>query len=533
MTQRLHTAALALCLALSSGCGSDDSKVAATGGAAGTGGGGAGGTGGAAGAAGAGGALLLAAGEAAEVTLADGNGNLHLSTPAGDEQFVLVLASNQLDDSSGLHDYSVSLGGTFTDSAANVLTTCSLTPDTWQARSLPAETPPSGSGPAVGAERSVDVSTKTGKETITVKALAVGEKAVVWADTTAAHPALIDPAVVQEFLTDFEKTILPRARSIFGVESDLDNDGHIALIFSPLVYDTAVAFFTSCDLNPGFGCPAGNQGEYLYLTPPNAIPPPYNTPNAIKEILAHELSHMIHYNRKVLKNGIGGSNESAYMHEGIGAIAQDVLGYQSGNLYVTKAGLDEIDDYSLADTVADGVQYDLSRDGALRGGSYLFVRWFYDRAGGDVAKPDGSIENLGGPSLLRTVLDAPEPISAVLPSEAGTSLEALAMDFWTTLAMSNREDDGGAAAKNPCFSYLPTAADPVTTRQRGANLFAKFHGQQMLGPKLQPVASADGQLRSGGVELLLLEATSGQAEIALGVSAATGAKPRLRIARVR
>lgn len=532
MTQRLLTTCLALVFALSSGCGSDDSEPSATGGTAGSGG--VAGQGGSGGTAGAGGPLALAAGEAAEVTLADGKGALHLAAPAGDEQFVLVLASEKLDDSSEIHDYAVTLGGSFTDSPASVVSGCSLTPEKWKALTLAPETPPSGTGPAVGTEKSLDVSTKSGKETITVKALAVGDKAVVWGDVTAAHPAVIDPAVVQEFLTDFEKTILPRARGIFGVESDLDKDGHVGLVFSPLVYDTAVAFFTPCDLSPSLGCPSGNQGEYLYLTPPNAIPPPYNTPNAIKEILAHELSHMIHFNRKVLKNATGGSNESAYMHEGIGALAQDVLGYQSGNLYVTKAGLDQIDDYSLADTVADGVQYDLNRDGALRGGSYLFARWFYDRAGGDAAKSDGSVESQGGPALLRTVLDAAEPISTVLPTEAGASLEALAMDFWTTLAMSNREDAGGAAAKNPCFAYLPTVKDPVTTRQRGANLFAKFHGtQEMTGPKLQAAASADGKLRSGGAELLLLEASSGQTELAVSVSAPAGAKPRLRVARVR
>ncbi len=159
---------------------------------------------------------------------------------------------------------------------------------------------------------------------------------MVWADITPANPAVIDPAVVQEFLTDFESTILPRARAVFGTESDEDGDGHVQLVFSPVTKDTAVAFFSNCDLKPSIGCSGSNHGEFLYLTPPNAIDPPYNTPAAIKEILAHELSHMIHFNRKVLKTGLGGWNESAYMIEGVGAFAQDVLGYQAGNFYVTR-----------------------------------------------------------------------------------------------------------------------------------------------------------------------------------------------------
>ena len=355
----------------------------------------------------------------------------------------------------------------------------------------------------------------------------MAEHTVVWADVTTAHPAVLDAAVVQEFLTDFENTILPREREVFGIESDEDGDGHVQLVFTPVTNKTAVAFFSNCDLKSAIGCASSNQGEYLYLTPPNAIDPPYNTPSAIKEILAHELSHMIHFNRKVLKAGTGGWAESAYMIEGVGAFAQDVIGYQAGNFYVTKAGLDAIDQYSLGQTLVDGVQYDLNNDGVLRGGSYLFVRWFYDRAGGDFAETDGSITSKGGPAFLRAVLDAPEGISTVLPEKSGSSMEELATDFWTTLAMSNRDAAGGVAPQNPCFAYLPTQDDPVTTRQRGANLYASFHGQAMTGPKVTPVDQADGQLPAGGADFLEVSATPGQSELSISIGFVGPARARL------
>ncbi len=155
------------------------------------------------------------------------------------------------------------------------------------------------------------------------------------------------------------------------------------------------------------------------------------------------------------------------------------------------------------------------------------MRWFYDRAGGDFAETDGSITSKGGPALLRALLDTPESISSALPKEAGSSMTDLATDFWTTLAMSNREEHAASRPVNPCFSYLPTQDDPLTTRQRGANLYASFHGQQMQGPKVTPVDSADGELSSGGADFLEVDATAGQDTLWVSVSLAGSARVRL------
>jgi hypothetical protein len=524
-TLEIATACL-LALLSSAGCGSSESNdthpsTGGTGGAAG-----------AAGAAGAGGSaaapVTLEPGEAMELEVTDGKTGTHIATPVGDEEFVVVLASTELDTSSELYDYSITTDAPAVDATATKLDGCTLTPDAWVGQALPKETPPSGTGPQKGDQKQLSVQLASGAETIDVEAVAVGNTAVVWSDVTAAHPATLDPAVVQEFLTDFENIILPRARTIFGVESDFDGDGHIGLVFTPLTYQTAVAFFTSCDIAPSFGCGAGNQGEYLYLTPPNAIKPPYNTPNAIKETLAHELSHMIHYNRKVLRNGLSAWFDSAYMDEGVGGFSQDVLGYQAGNFYVTMAALDGIDDFSLSDTLMDNAVYDEQRDGVLRGGSYLFVRWFYDHAGGDSVQSDGTLTSKGGPVLLRKLLDSPDTVATDLPVESGSAIADIAMDYWTTLAMSNRA--GQAAPKNSCFSYLPTVQDPLTGRTRGADLYGSFGGSTLSGPKVH--ASADGQLRAGGGEFVQIAATPGSSELALSVSADPAALPRVRIVRV-
>jgi hypothetical protein len=474
--------------------------------------------------------LSLEPGEVAELSVAeDGTAGERLATPTGSEQFVVLLASTEFDVTTPAFHYSLTPGALAKAGASTLLTTCSLSSAAWSKGVLPREEPPTGAAPAEGATRSLDILTPKGSSSIEARAVAVGEHSVVWVDTTNATS--LDSAFVSEFLSDFEQLIMPRERAVFGAEPDLDGDGRIQLVFSPLTYQTAVAFFTGCDLMSTLtGCPSSNHGEFVYLTPPDAIDPPYNTPKAIKEILAHEISHLLHFNRKVLKNKLRAWSDSLYMVEGVGALAQDVIGYQAGNLYVAMAGLDGLDQLSLGDTLTDLRPYDTARDGALRGGSYWFVRYLYDRGGGD-AQVGSSIENRGGPAFLRALLDARSSVASALPEVAGTQSDDVALDFFTALALSNRDQDGGVAPKNPCFSYLPVELDSATGNPRGASPYASFHGMHMKGPKVQSATAADGSLLAGGVELLQLDANGGASELTFALSVSPEAKPRVRVGR--
>jgi hypothetical protein len=376
--------------------------------------------------------------------------------------------------------------------------------------------------------RNVAIVTPRGVQAIQARVVSAGQHATIWADTT--HPTTLDAAFTAQFLEDFERIILPRARQIFGTESDLDQDGRIQLVFSSLTAERGVAFFTGCDLVEFEGCSASNAGEYLYLTPPDAIAPPYNTPNAIKEILTHELGHLLHFNRKVLRNGLSDWQDGVFLAEGIGALAQDVTGYQAGNLYVTQAGLQGIDRFSLG-AVFDARHAEDRVEGALRGGAYLFVRYLYDRAGGDEAL-GLDIHSRGGPALWRALMEAREPIGRALYELTSARPDALVMDFFSALALSGRDQVGGAAPTNSCFAFLPTVKDPVTGKQRGADPFASFHGSRMTGPATGSAAAPDGVLRAGGVDYLELAARAGAPQVAFELEVDPAAMARLRVARV-
>lgn len=475
--------------------------------------------------------LALAPGEVVELSIEGGLAGARLATPLGTERFIAVLISTRFDAASNSDPYAFNVGAELVSTPRTAATGCALTSTPWSATPPPVETPPVGSAPDAGATRALVMPTPTGTETITVQAVAASASAVVWADVTPAHPAALDAGFVNQFLQDFETVILPRGRALFGMESDVDGDGRVGLVFSPLTRDTAVAFFSACDLAALPGCPAGNGGEVLYLTPPSAIAPPYNTPNAIKEILSHETSHLLHFNRKVLRNRLSSWPDSAYLIEGVGGFAQDAIGPQAGNLHVAKAGLDGIDAFSLSDVLVDGVPYDTARDGVLRGGSYLFVRWLYDRAGGDQLDASNAVVGLGGPAFLRAMLDADRSVATALVAATGRPHADLAADFFTALAMSNQEQNGGAAPSNACFAFRPAGTDPAWSRQRGANLYAQF-SLKMTGPATQPASAADGRLRGGGAEFLLLDA-AGAGELPFGLQLSAGTPARLRVGRVR
>lgn len=478
------------------------------------------------------GPLGLAPGEVGEVAFVDGRAAAELATQPG-EAYVALLVSGRLDDARAVHGYTLEdAPGPAT--ATRVLDACSFGPSPFAGRPPPLEPAPTGDAPAVGTQRQLEVPVGARVETIDAEVVATSERAVVWADVTAAHPATLDPAFVTAFLADYDRVLAPRARALFGAETDVDGDGRVGLVFSPLTRDSAVAFFTGCDLAALPGCHAGNRGEWLYLTPPANIAPPYDTPAAIKEILAHELAHLVHFGRKVVRNRLTSWPDSTYLVEGMGGFAQDALGWQAGNFYVTQAGLDGIDDFSLAETWGAERRATSARDGLLRGASYLAVRWLFDRAGGDVARADGTLEDRGGIAWLREALDARGAVTGVVEAHLAAPRETLVADFYTALALSGGASQGDAAPTNGCFAFAPVIADPVTGRPRGADPRASFHGQKLTGPRARPLAEADGALRAGGVEVLRFDAAEGDVtRVGFVVDDATAARAVLRIARLR
>ncbi|PJB37858.1 MAG: hypothetical protein CO108_20230 [Deltaproteobacteria bacterium CG_4_9_14_3_um_filter_63_12] len=475
-------------------------------------------------------ALALEVGEVVTLAVESDVAQTRLLAELGYEEFVVILVSGLVSDNTSAFPYDLALDDSAELRKVFPVDGCTVDEDIWPQIPPVTELPNPAVPIAVGATRSFWFSSGPGSQQLNARAIAVGDTAVVWLDVASN----MDSLFAKDFLSAFENIVLPRSRTVFGQESDVDGDGRIHLFFTPRTYNVAVAFFSGCDLLEDPYCPQSNNAEMLYLTPPDSIPPPYNTTTAITEILTHELQHLIHFNRKVLRNpSTDPWNDNMYLQEGFGGLAQDVVGYQAGNLYVTKAGFDSIDDFSIADVIKDGGAYDSSRDGALRGGAYLFARWLYDRAGGDAALVDGELLDRGGISFIHALFDGPKTMGKELSDQTNQTNEAITADFFTALALTNRNEIGGSRPLNPCFAYLDTIIDPVTARQRGASAYANFHGQAMTGPAMQTLDTQDGSLRAGGVEYFSLVADGSSKELGLRVDIPSAARPWIRIARIK
>ena len=398
---------------------------------------------------------------------------------------------------------------------------------------LPPRRAPPMAAANVGDERTFTVYDGSAWQTITAKATAVSDTAVLWEDqTTPNEIGTVDEATVEGVLTALSGIVLPRERANFGAESDVDTDGKLAILLSYTVNQYgAVAYVSQCDIGHSAGCGnAGNDAEVVYV----GIPDPddkYGTVAGITETVAHELNHLIYGWHRFVGPGRGNASENIYITEGMSALAQDLTGYNNGNQYVWAAALDATDalgPYASTDSVSvndflrgDGY-YDTDRDGTLRGASYLFLRYLFEQAGGISVDAVGSQTDAGGMGFLHAWFDA-DPLGAdTVEAASGIPLETAILDWYTALVCTGLVETGDSR-----YAYQDRVEDPLTGYSYGVNPYDTIHGWlELHGPPIQDLAEADGSLRAGGVEYLRVDLAAGET-LSVPVAAEALAKGRL------
>ena len=396
-----------------------------------------------------------------------------------------------------------------------------------------------GAPPKVGDKRKFTISNGTAYVQIDAEAVQVDGVAAYWLDKTTTPLATVEAKILQEVADGFSKIVVPRERVFFGQESDVDGDGRIAVLFSPLVAQSATAYVQPCDLlDPTVvaHCKNGNQMELLYVSPPNLLPTHMSSALALLETIAHEFQHAIYFYRKYVLNNLTTSNENPYITEGLSALAQDLTGYQAGNLFVTLAALQNIDVITTPSLTNKAISSYVQQpyDGYLRGGAYLINRYLYDLAGGDSLDSAGTPVDKGGIKWLRAFVDSADAGDTLYEKSTGLTLPVLIEQFWTAMAVSNRGPGGAPISTDKRYNFLPTATCPLTKRDRGCNLFGPTPAPMSLtGPKLQAFDKADGKLRSGGAEFLELKAAASATAVGIEIKTKPEAKAKLRLIRIK
>jgi hypothetical protein len=260
------------------------------------------------------------------------------------------------------------------------------------------------------------------------KVVGVSQHAVVVVDTANPAGGLTDAEYAQ-FGVTFDTLVYPVDTQNFGIETDIDGNGHVIIFYTRAVNELTpannssytVGFFAPRDLFPktaqeGFGaCATSNYAEmfYMLVADPNGE---VNNNKRSKDLinrttigtLAHEFQHLISASRRlyVLKVGGGLYSETRWLNEGMSHIAEELTFYHASGLSprqnITLATLQSssqiataFNRYAVENVVRyheflvspdANSPYDANNDGddlETRASAWAFLRYLADRHGSD------------------------------------------------------------------------------------------------------------------------------------------------------
>ena len=307
-------------------------------------------------------------------------------------------------------------------------------------RPVPVPATASSSMPEVGERRDFNVLGIGGTFTeVTAEVLFVSQHAALYVDTSVLSD--VPTSLVQRLATLFDEPTFPLMAENYGEVSDLDGNGQIIILFTPVVNRLTPAgangfvagFFFGLDLLVDQA--NSNQGEVFYLLVPDPTGE-FSEPHSVTElelvlpaILAHELQHMIHFNERVLKRGAP-RGDALWLSEALAHAAEDVVAeHFTAERDFDTARLFNTENYSRAALYLEQpANWSLIVGAGAaslqeRGAGWLFVRYLQERFGGAV---------LGG--LTKSALTGTENVMAV----SGSSWPELLADWGAALGVEDQ-----------------------------------------------------------------------------------------------
>lgn len=239
------------------------------------------------------------------------------------------------------------------------------------------------STPAVGDIESFKVlgglSSLSNFTTVSAEARCVESKVIFYVDTRVTDANLSD-SDISKLCGEFNET-LTKEFEIFGEPSDVNGDGHVAVLMTPQVNmlgamggGIITGFFFANDLYAGSN---SNNREIVYTLVPDAtgtwgvtIPKSFAMDNLLPAVLPHEMQHAISYNQHVLVNK--GRAEENWLNEGLSHLAEDLLGFGQENPSRVEVYLNDTESYGPITTGSPGL--------AERGAIFLLLRYLYEQA---------------------------------------------------------------------------------------------------------------------------------------------------------
>jgi len=276
--------------------------------------------------------------------------------------------------------------------------------------------------------------------TVNASLVYTGANVLIYADDNMPSGGF-SPTDYNDLGSQFDVQTFPTDTTHFGPPTDIDSNGRILVLFTPVVNDLTPpgtagsgfisGFFLVNDLAPNIFTTA-NSAEIFY----SMVPDPNNehgntfSTNTVKQImpatLAHEFEHMISFGYRFIVAGNGTSfshTQQTWLEEGMAHMAEDLNGFTSSNQ--NRLNLYLIDPGNVSLFGSDTLEQ--------RGGIFLFLRYLTDQLGEGVLKP-----------MTRSICQG----RACVQSVSGEDFFVTVADFLATLFL-----DGTGVTLNPRYNY--------------------------------------------------------------------------------
>jgi len=370
----------------------------------------------------------------------------------------------------------------------------------------------------------------------------VGDHAAIYLDQEA--PDTLTTVIFNELGAMFDEKLYEVATRAFGSESDVDQNGRVLILMTPVVNgltpesscETSIVtgFFFAIDIDPSFqNDQRSNRGEVFYALTPDPLGDAGCTHSVervrrlVPVTFVHELQHMISYNQHVLVRG--GSSEVLWLNEGLSHLSEELAALHFASLGDAERFSEFVvgDLYNAYLYLEDpGLQYVLFSDGTgtlhERGAAWLFLRWVTDQF---------------GPAVTRRLVESDLTGATNVTAAAGYPFEQLVTEWMLANWVSDLPDFGAPAR----LKYVTWPRLRYTYGQLHAQLPDKFSRPFPIVPDsyVGGTFAATGTLRSGSGEYFIIEQLPGQRAFALafrdpsGGALGTSARPRLTVLRIR
>lgn len=287
-----------------------------------------------------------------------------------------------------------------------------------------------------------------------------GNFANFWEDL-ADGPAegTLSTQVLQDIADRLDGGVFARNIALLGAPTDVDGNGRIDVLFTPLLPTQSAAAFvwplTLYPSDPETG--TIDHGEIVYSMRPGGD----YSPADMAGIIAHETAHLLVAGRRIspwldrierMPHWVLGYD--AYLGEGLAEIAHAWSG--QGILWSAFSALQSPGLWHLGALFQNGYYLDGDLSTKHYGLGALVVGYLFQQGGGVEVTGPGAIRDLGGVPYLSAVIDREQGFPRLAPLDERPPSEWYA-DFATALLLTTVPEGGGPRARAEPRYRFPSA----------------------------------------------------------------------------